>query len=51
MKKIYMTPEMETIELKTVGMLAQSLRRGEGTIDPGDIGAPSLDWDDDEDEY
>ena len=49
MKKTYMIPEMETIELKTKGALLIPASKSDGT--PTEWGAPSYDdWDDDFDE-
>ena len=33
MKKTYMTPEMEVMNIETVEMIASSLEKGEGDID------------------
>lgn len=48
MKKTYINPQLQVIVIETAGMLAQSLRKGDGYIDPGDMGAPEFDWDEDE---
>ena len=54
MKKTYMTPKMEKIEVRTIGMLAdsQSLNKGTTTINNessvlgrGDAGWNDDDWD------
>ena len=50
MKKTYMIPKLETIEVKTAGMLALSRGKGDGYIDPSEMGAPSMTWDDEYDE-
>ena len=50
MKKTYINPELQVIVMQTAGMLAQSLEKGSGNINPNDIGAPSYDLDDDFDE-
>jgi hypothetical protein len=45
MKKIYNKPEMETLVIKSQNsLLAGSLGKGEGNINPGDVGAPSYDF-------
>ena len=43
MKKIYSAPGMEIVKIETQQMLAQSVGKGEGNIDPEKMGAPSLD--------
>ena len=45
MKKIYNKPEMETLVIKSSQqLLAGSIGKGQGTINPGDVGAPSYDF-------
>ena len=45
MKKTYINPELEAIDLKIKQqLLAGSLGKGEGNINPGDIGAPGFDF-------
>ena len=52
MKKTYMTPKMETIEVKTIGMLADSrnLNKGTTTItnESSVLGRGGSDWDDED---
>ena len=43
MKNIYMAPTMEEIKIETRQMIATSVGKGEGNINPNDVGAPSLD--------
>ena len=46
MKKTYINPELETIEITTVGMLAVSDPPvGGSTNDPNDLLAPGFDFD------
>ena len=50
MKKTYMTPKTETIEVKTVGMLAQSLDKSENTVTQESqvLGRGGSSWDDED---
>ena len=50
MKKTYMTPKMETVEVKTISMLAESLPKGEGGISDESqvLGRRDSGWSDDE---
>ena len=50
MKKIYMTPEMETIEIQTSGALLMPMSVNGKTNNSGDLLAPGYDFDDDFDE-
>ena len=45
MKKIYMTPEMETVEIKVQQMLASSPNAPldpSDSVDPGDVESPEI---------
>ena len=45
MKKIYMTPEMETVEIKVQQMLASSPNAPldpNSTVNPGDVESPEI---------
>jgi hypothetical protein len=53
MKKTYINPELQVIVMQTAGMLAQSIEKGSGNINPNEVGAPEyldeeqeeeLDW-------
>ena len=45
MKKTYNNPELETIDLKiNQQLLAGSIGKGQDNINPGDVGAPSYDF-------
>ena len=50
MKKKYMIPEMETIEIQTSGALLMPMSVNGKTDDPNSLLAPSYDFDDDFDE-
>jgi len=50
MKKTYMTPKMETIEVKTISMLAESLpKSGNAVTSESAVLGRGGGWDDDED--
>ncbi len=53
MKKIYMTPEMKAIEVKTISMLADSLPKNSAAVTNESAvlgrGGGDFDFDDDED--
>ena len=52
MKKTYINPELEVVKLQTMQMLAASVGIVDDIIDdPGDIGAPGMDFDFSEDEF
>ena len=44
MKKIYMTPEMEIVEIKVQQMLTTSLPTGSTPTDPATSDAPEYSW-------
>jgi hypothetical protein len=45
MKKTYINPEMEVVEMKVQQMLAaSSIGITEGNIDAGDVGAPEFEF-------
>ncbi len=50
MKKTYMTPKTETIEVKTIGMLAESLGKGTNAVTQESqvLGRGGSSWDDEE---
>ena len=52
MKKTYMTPKMETIEVRTIGMLAESRNMTKGSTPVSDesvvLGRGGSDWDDED---
>lgn len=50
MKKIYMTPEVEVMELHRVNIVTQSPTIGDGNIDPSLPNLGRNRWDDDEDD-
>ena len=44
MKKIYIAPEMETVEIKVQQLLAGSLPTGSTPTDPANSDAPEFEW-------
>ena len=50
MKKQYIQPTIEAIKINGMALLTASLDPTQ-TVDPKDIEAPMLDWDNDEEDY
>lgn len=45
MKKTYINPEMTIVKVRVANqILAGSIGKGEGNIDPNDVGAPEFDF-------
>lgn len=51
MKKKYMIPEMETIEIKTSGVLLMPMSVNGKTNNSGDLLAPQMDFNEDEEDW
>ena len=48
MKKTYINPEIEVVTVKSQQLLAGSLGRGEGSLNPSQADARDFDFDDEE---
>ena len=51
MKKIYMTPEMETVDLKTNSSILTGSKIPTNNGNPSEWGAPGYDFDEDEEDW